>query len=66
MTKLEEKKILESLAEEAEDLKTLCRINKILNNGSKNNDFPVKDINGNVLWKKAEKLARFKYILYLL
>ena len=60
MTKLEKKKIVESLAEEAEDLKTLYRINEILNNGFKNNDVPVKYIDGNVLSKEGEKLARWK------
>ena len=44
-----------------QDLKTLYRINKMLNNhGFKNNDVPVKDTDGNVLSKEAEKLARWK------
>ena len=44
MTKLDKRKFVERLAEEAEeaagrqDLKTLYRINKMLNNGFKNND----------------------------
>ena len=35
-------------------------INKMLNIGFKNNDVPVKDIDGIVLPKEAEKLARWK------
>ena len=66
MTKLDKRKFVERLAEEAEeaagrqDLKTLYRINKMLNNGFKNNDVPVKGTDGNVLSKEAEKLARWK------
>ena len=66
MTKLGKKKIVERLAVEAEaaagrqDLRTLYRINKMSNNGFKNNDVPVKEIKGNVLSKEAEKLARWK------
>ena len=66
MTNLDKKKFVERLADEAEkgsgrqDLKTLYRINIMLNNGFKNNDIPVKDIYGNVLSKEAEKLARWK------
>ena len=41
-------------------LKTICRINKMLNNGFKNNDVPVKDKDGNVISKEAENLARWK------
>ena len=47
MTKLDKRKFVERLAEEAEeaagrqDLKTLYRINKMLNNGFKNSDVPV-------------------------
>jgi len=41
-------------------LKTLYRINKTLNSDFKNNDVPVKDIDGNILLKEAEKLARWK------
>ena len=64
MTKLDKRKLVERLAEEAEaaagtqDLKTPYRINKMLNNGFKNNDFPVKDTDGHVLSTVAEKLAR--------
>ena len=60
MTKLDKRKLVERLAEEAEeaagrqDLKTLYRINKMLNN------VLVKDTDGNVLSKEAEKLARWK------
>ena len=45
---------VERLKEEEEeaagrqDLKTLYKINKILYNGFKNNDVPVKDTDGNV------------------
>ena len=66
MTKLDKRKFVERLAEEAEaaagrqDLKTLYRITKMLNNGFKNNDVPVKDTDGNVLSKEAEKLARLE------
>ena len=66
MTKQDKRKFVARLADEAEeaagrqDLKTLYRINKMLNNGFKNNDVPVKDINGNVLSKEEEKLARWK------
>ena len=47
MTKLDKRKFVERLAEEAEeaagrqDLKTLYGINKMLNNGFKNSDVPV-------------------------
>ena len=66
MTKLDKRRFVERLADEAEeaagrqDLKTLYRINELLNNGFKNNDVPVKDIDGNVLSKETEKLARWK------
>ena len=66
MTKLDKRKFLERLADEAEeaadrqDLKTVYRINKLLNNGFKNNDVPVKDIDGNVLSKETETFARWK------
>ena len=66
MTKLDKRIFVERLAVEAEeaagrqDLKTLYRINKMLNNGFKNNDVPVKDADGNVISKEAEKLARWK------
>ena len=66
ITKLDKRKFVERLLEEAEeaadrqDLKTLYRINKMLNNGFKNNDVPVKDTDDNVLSKEAEKLARWK------
>ena len=66
MTKLDKRKFVERLAEEAEeaagrqDLKTLYGINKMLNNGFKNSDVPVKDTDGNVLSKEAEKLARLE------
>ena len=66
MTKLDKRKFVERLAEEAEaaagrqDLKTLYRITKMLNNGFKNSDVPVKDTDGNVLSKEAEKLARLE------
>ena len=68
MTKLDKRKFVERLAKEAEeaagrqDLKTLkaYRINKMPNNGFRNNDVPVEDTDGNVLSKEAEKLARWK------
>jgi len=34
----------------------------MLNNGFQNSDVPVKDIDGNVLLKEAEKLARWRNI----
>ena len=64
MTELDKRKFIERLAEEAEeaagrqDVKTLYRIKKMQNNDFKNNDVPVKDTDGNVLLKEAEKLAR--------
>ena len=60
MTKLDKRKFVERLADEAvgrQDLNTLCRVNKMLNNGFKNSDIPVRDVDGNVLSKEAEKLA---------
>ena len=66
MTKLDKIKFLDRLADEAEeaaskqDLNTLYRIHKMLNNGFKNNDVPVKDTDGNALSKEAEKLACWK------
>ena len=57
LTKQDKRKFVERLADEAEeaagrqDLKTLYRLNKMLSNGFKNNDVPVKDIIGNVLSK---------------
>ena len=63
MTKLDKRKYVERLAEEAagkQDLKTLYKINKTLNNGFKNSDVPVKDADGNVISKEAEKLTRWK------
>ena len=66
MTKLDKRKFVDRLADEAEEaasrqeLKTLYRINKMLNNGFQNNDVPVKDTDGNALSKEAEKLARWK------
>ncbi|PVD27010.1 hypothetical protein C0Q70_12160 [Pomacea canaliculata] len=58
--------IKKKLTDEAEnaasknDLKTLYKINKQLNNGFKNSDVPVKDMNGNVVEGEAEKLQRWK------
>ena len=55
MTKLDKRKFVGRLADEAEeavgrqDMKTLYRVNKMLNNSFKNNDIPVKDLDGNVL-----------------
>ena len=66
MTKIEKRKFVERLTEEAQeaagrqDLKALYRINKMSNNGFKSNDVPVKDRGGNVLSKEAEKFARWK------
>lgn len=66
MTKLDKRKVVERLADEAEaaagrkDLKTLYRINKALNNGFKNSDVPVKCIDGTILSKEAGPLARWK------
>jgi len=66
MTKLDKRIFVQRLAVEAEeaagrqDLKTLKRMNKMLKNDFKNNDVPVKDTDGNVISKEAEKLARWK------
>ena len=66
MTKLDKRSFVERLVVEAEeaagrqDLKTLYRINKMLKNGIKNNNVPVKDTDGNVISKEAEELARWK------
>ena len=67
MTRADKKDYIEKLAEdEAEeaagrnDLKTLYKINKQLNNGFKNCDVPVKNKNGMVIEKEAEKLQRWK------
>jgi hypothetical protein len=42
------------------DLKTLYKINKQLNNGFKNSDVSVKDKNGKVVEGEAEKLLRWR------
>ena len=61
-----DKDYIEKLADEAEeaagrnDLKTLYKINKQLNNGFKSCDVPVKNKNGMVIEKEAEKLQRWK------
>ena len=61
-----DKDYIEKLADEAEeaagrnDLKTMYKINKQLNNGFKNCDVPVKNKNGMVIEKGAEKLQRRK------
>ena len=66
MTRADKKDYIEKLADEAEeaagrnDLKTLYKINKQLNNGFKNCDVPVKNKNGMVIEKEAEKLQRWK------
>ena len=66
MTKSDRKGFVERLDDEAEEaasrqgLKSLYRINKMLNNDFRSSDVPVKDANGNVLSKEAEKLARWK------
>ena len=66
MTRADKKDYVEKLADEAEeaagrnDLKTLYKINKQLNNGFKNCDVPVKNKNGMVIEKEAEKLQRWK------
>ena len=66
MTRTDKKDYIEKLADEAEeaagrnDLKTLYKINKQLNNGFKNCDVPVKNKNGMVIEKEAEKLQRWK------
>ena len=66
MTRADKKDCIEKLADEAEeaagrnDLKTLYKINKQLNNGFKNCDVPVKNKNGMVIEKEAEKLQRWK------
>ena len=43
-----------------QDLKSLYRINKMLNNGFRSSDDNIKYANGNVLSKETEKLARWK------
>ena len=66
MTRADKKDYIEKLADEAEeaagrnDLKTLYKINKQLSNGFKNCDVPVKNKNGMVIEKEAEKLQRWK------
>ena len=66
MARADKKDYIEKLADEAEeaagknDLKTLYKINKQLNNGFKNCDVPVKNKNGMVIEKEAEKLQRWK------
>ena len=66
MTRADKKDYIEKLADEAEeaagrnDLKTLYKINKQLNNGFKNSDVPVKNKKGMVIEKEAEKLQRWK------
>ena len=66
MTRADKKDYIEKLADEAEeaagrnDLKTLYKINKQLNNGFKNCDVPMKNKNGIVIEKEAEKLQRWK------
>ena len=66
MTRADKKDYIEKLADEAEeaadrnDLKTLYKIDKQLNNGFKNCDVPVKNKNGMVIEKEAEKLQRWK------
>ena len=66
MTRADKKDYIEKLADEAEeaagknDLKTLYKINKQLNNGFKNCDVPVKNKNGMVIEKEAEKLQCWK------
>ena len=66
MTRADKKDYIEKLADETEeaagrnDLKTLYKINKQLNNGFKNCDVPVKNKNGMVIEKEAEKLQRWK------
>ena len=66
MTRADKKDYIEKLADEAEeaagrnDLKTLYKINKQLNNGFKNCDVPVKNKNGMVIETEAEELQRWK------
>ena len=66
MTRADKKDYIEKLADEAEeaagrnDLKTLYKIDKQLNNGFKNCDVPMKNKNGMVIEKEAEKLQRWK------
>ena len=66
MTRADKKDYIEKLADEAEEaagrngLKTLYKISKQLNNGFKNCDVPVKNKNGMVIEKEAEKLQRWK------
>ena len=65
VTRADKKDYIEKLADEAfeaagrNDL-TLCKINKQLNNGFKNCDVPVKNKDGMVIEKEAEKLQRWK------
>ncbi|PVD27885.1 hypothetical protein C0Q70_10460 [Pomacea canaliculata] len=66
MTKTDKRVYIETLATEAEiaarknDLKTLYKINKQLNNGFKNSDVPVKDMNSNVTEGETGKLQRWR------
>ncbi|PVD29435.1 hypothetical protein C0Q70_08686 [Pomacea canaliculata] len=65
-TKTDKRDYIEKLADETEkaarknDLKTLYKVNKQLNNGFKNSDVPVKDVNGNVVEGEAAKLQRWR------
>ena len=59
MAKLDKRKFVERLAEEAEEAAGRQDV-KTLNNGFRNNDVHLKDTDGNVLSKEAEKLARLE------
>ena len=66
MTKSDGKGFVDKLADEAgkaasrQDLTSLYTTNKMLNNGLRSGDVPVKDTNGNDLSKEAEKRPRWK------
>ena len=63
-TKSDRKEFVDRLADETEkaasrkDLKSLYTINKMLNNGFRSSDVPVKNANANVLSKEAENAGR--------
>ena len=65
-TKSDRKEFVDKLADEAgkaasrQDLTSLYTTNNMLNNGFRSSEVPVKDTDGNVLSKEAEKHPRWK------
>ena len=66
MAKSDRKEFVDKLADEAgkaasrQDLTSLYTTNKMLNNGFRSSDVPVKDTNENVISKEAEERSRWK------